>query len=175
MNHELEPTLQRPDLLISEIAPAPGFEVDQADYPWISKSSEVTTSLVTLSDGSQFCYGSIIGLSSSVSKIASGVNNEAAIKADQTMFRALPELISGNLPLSVDAVMNQMTGTNLYKTGKKGPDAARVYFSIERSDKDPLPIILRVAVTRHKEQQKLLGIITNANPQRRRKHDGGGR
>lgn len=171
-----DPQLQRPDLNILEVLPSTPFVVSRESYPWISESAaEIPTSEVTLADGTRFKYGSIIGLNSSLEKFASNVPPENSLKCDRSLFQVLPNMLNGQTHPNMDQVMNQMEGTKLYKTGKFGPDAGRLYFAIERIEGEELPLVLRVAICRHKEQSKMGVIITKQKHGNVRKHDGGGR
>jgi hypothetical protein len=172
-NHETSTSAQRPDLGIELVVPDETYKVSPENYPWLSESAEVPTVHIRMQDGTEFRYGSIIGLSHSVEKIASGVPTEASKKAEESLFMALPFLLRGETHPAVDKVMNKSDNSDLLKVGKKGPDAARLLFSIDREKE--VPVVLRVATSRHKDQMRLMGIVTDHDSQKRRKRDGGGR
>jgi hypothetical protein len=166
--------VQRPEVNIASVEMGDVYSVDRANYPWISGSADVPTVKVKMVDGTEFRYGSIIGLSNGVEKIASEVPEAASNEAEDRLFAALPFVLQGQAHPAVDKVMNQYDTTDLLKVGRRGPDAARLIFDVHR-DSDGQPVVMRVGISRHKDQMRLMGIISKNNPQRRRKHDGGGR
>jgi hypothetical protein len=166
--------VQRPDVNIATVEASQSFPVEQANYPWLSSSAEVPTVMVKMVDGTEFRYGSLIGLSHGVEKIASEVPDAASKEAEERLFAALPFVLGGKSHPAVDSIINQYDTTNLLKVGRRGPDAARLVFDVHR-DQQGTPVVMRVGISRHKDQMRLMGIITRNNPQRRRKHDGGGR
>lgn len=170
-----EASPQRPELGIDTVVPAEPYRVSANNYPWIQGDAEVSTVMVTMIDGTQFRYGSIVGLNNTVSKIAGNVPKHASARAEESLFMALPFVLRGETHPSVDRVINQYDETTLLKVGKKGPDAARLFFEVQQDEKTELPVVLRVGVSSHKEQTKLHGIITTLDSSQRRKHDGGGR
>lgn len=173
---EIPKTLQRPDLGVETITQADAITVTKEQFPWISENAtEVPTVSVLLEDGeTSFRYGSLVGGSHALEKLADDVPPQQSKNAEQGMFKALSALLNGQQAPSVDRMTQYVAGDMpVYKTAKKGADVARLYFAIT-TDEEGQPVVFKLGVAQHKKQDSLLALLKN-KPGEKRKKDGGKR
>lgn len=153
--------LQRPDLGIETVEPGPVFVAEADKYPWISESREVPTSLITLEDGTQINYGSLIGANKTVSKIADTVSEQMSVSAEQGLFKAMGSVLKGEQHPNIDHVPDALTTEPMFKVSKSGRDAPRLFFIVSQGEKEgDVPTVLRVGIAPHKKQGELAAIVT---------------
>lgn len=166
------PQLQRPDLGIETVEPGPIFVAEVDRFPWISENKEVPTSRITLVDGTQINYGSLIGANKSLAKIADSVPENMSISAEQGLFKAMGSVLNGDQHPNIDHVADPLTAEPMFKVSKSGRDAPRLFFIISRGErKDDVPTVLRIGIAPHKKQGELAAIVTG----REKKNYGQGR
>jgi hypothetical protein len=152
--------LQRPDLGIETVQPGPNFGASTEDYPWISADMEVPTALITMEDGTQFNYGSLVGGNGALVKLAEKVPDKMSESAEQGLFKSVSRLLVGEQHPNVDHVPDQLSREPMFKVGKSGRDAPRLFFTIVK-EADKLPTVLRIGIVSHKKQGELASIVTS--------------
>ncbi len=153
--------LQRPDLGIETVDQGPRIIAEVDTFPWIGENTEVQTALVTLEDGTQLNYGSIIGANNTLAKLADGVSEQSSINAEQGLFKALPKILVGEQHPNIDRVSDPLSTVPLFKVSKVGRDAPRLFFAVLPSKEEgDAPTVLRVGIAGHKKQGALANIVT---------------
>lgn len=162
------PVSERPDLGIETILPGEPVQVSAEQMPWLHEAVEVPTVRLRLETGEELQYGSVVGGNATLSKIASHVPKEKSQSVEAGLFKALPAWLHGDHP-NIDVVMAELGTERLFKVGKNGKDAARLVFAkIQEGD---MVTIVKVGISSHKDQQRMLGVMTGSS-NRRRKKDG---
>lgn len=156
-----ETELQRPDLGIESVTSGEPILASTEDFPWVAQEGMVDTAHVTLEDGTEFQYGSLIGLSSSLAKIASDVPEQASINAEQGLFKSLPTILQNGFHPNIDSVPDALSSTPMFKVAKSGRDAPRLFFTIVPPETEGgLQTVLRVGIASHKKQGSLASLVT---------------
>jgi hypothetical protein len=165
------PQLQRPDLGIETVSHADPILVSDEQFPWLNSSvMEVPTVSVKLSGlDTTFRYGSIVDGNGSVEKIARDVPSQASSNAEMGMFKGLEMVLKRQMAPNLEFVVGLDTGLPVYKTTKRGPDAARLYVAMLKDDSGE-PVVLKLAIAQHKKQEQLYSLLRSGST--RRKKDG---
>jgi hypothetical protein len=159
---------ERPDLGIESVQPGENVVISESQMPWLHDDYEIPTVAVTLEGGQTVQYGSVVGGNSTLRKLASHVPADKSLSAEAGLFKALPTWLSGDHP-NIDTVPSNTGEGNLYKVAKNGKDVARLMFA--KIVKDDTVTIVKVGISSHKDQQRMLGVVSGSS-NKRRKHDG---
>lgn len=138
------------------------FPVSAEAYPWLPHDADVRTSLVHLEGGTDFYYGSIIGLNGTARKIAGAVPQSESEGLQDALFAALPDTLEGNPNPRVTKanVVNGLDRTLLIIT-KRSMYAAGLVFAVEaglESD-EQAPTVLRLGISQAKDYPKLMRLL----------------
>lgn len=163
---------QRPDLGIELVTPAEPLSVSRKMFPWISEQElEISTVGVKLEGVEQpFRYGSLVGASNGVEKIARDVPPQNSDNAEQGMFKALNMMLRGETVPTVEIVPDLAEGVTVFKTTKHGRDVARLFFTLFK-DENGEPVVLRLGIAPHKKQEAMVNVMRQ-NKNNRQKKDG---
>ena len=153
------------------------YILDPEAFPWLRLPSNVDVPVVTVSfvehDNdrlNQIYYGSSIGHHSGLVAMADAVPDEQSVSAERCMFKALPHIINKLDHPNIDKVPGSTSSLTVFKTSKLGRDVARLVFAVDYET--PCPTVIRVGLSNHKQQQRMLGVITRSKQSRRRRRDG---
>ena len=155
-------------------APHAPVPVDDRAYPWLRVAfAEVPTVQVTLPDGKEFLYGSIIGLNNSIEKLADAVPEPDSTSAQAALFAGLPDTLVGLPHQGISKVENAAgaSSSTLFVASRNIVRYTGLVFAVEPpADRRELPVVLRVGISVPKEHFRLLKImgITPTSGHRRR-------
>lgn len=141
----------------------PQLEVVKAnDYPWIdAESAGIPTFLVKLQDGTEFRFGSLVGLNGTIEKIADEVSRKDSASTQDILFTGLREVLHGKTASGISEVENYRTGRiPLFFASRNLMSEAGLIFTTppQESGSDP-QTVLRVGISTPKQRHKLLGVI----------------
>lgn len=157
--------------LVVGVEPHCPISVNREAYPWINvEHTEISTVTVALQDGVRFCYGSIIGLNKSITRIAEKITAEDSANLQHTLFAGLPSLFAGTPFRGISRVEKaESIPATLFATVKRDTKSPSLIFAVEPpSAERELPVVLRAGVSRRLEQSHLLGLM-GINPVRSRR------
>ncbi len=170
-NPETSPGIQepqRPDLGIETVSPSGLIRIPESTLPWAHEDYEVSTAFITLEDGTTVEYGSAVSANNSLVNIAGKVPPEKSRQAEAGLFKALPSFLNNQNHPNIDTVAMTESDQPVYKVAKRGNDVARLAFI--RLENRGTPVIIKVGIARHKDQQRMMGILNGGG--QRRKRDG---
>lgn len=154
--------LASPDYGIESVAPGRKLTISDVEMPWLNESThEVSTVLLTSQSGKQFEFADATDGSTALKKLAGKVPSGEVKKVETGLFKALPTWLEGQPAANIHSVSTALGEGVLYKTGKVGKDPARLAFV--RHDVDDSPIIVQVAMSRHKDQTQMLAPLTGTS------------
>lgn len=142
-----------------DVAPADTLQLDAAAYPWINERSvDVPVVGVTLPDGTEFRYGSLIGFSNSVRKVADRVPGPDSDSAQSHLFAALPSILRGDRHTGVGKVENSRPNASmLFSASRNVVKAVRLVFAVEQPrDEAGTPVVLRAGISVPRDHNRLM-------------------
>lgn len=147
----------------AELAPHTSLPVSPDDYPWLPRDAEVPASLVSLGGGTDFYYGSMIGLNGTVRKIAGSVPGPESEGLQDTLFAALPDTLGGrpNSRVTKAYSLGGLDRTLLIVT-KQSLRASGLVFAVEsgmESEESGPKTVLRVGISTGKDYPKLMRLL----------------
>lgn len=167
---QLEIVAQRPDLDIQEVrGPSDEIIMTREEFPWLSsaKACLPLTELVLIDQGQAIRYGSAVSENGTLKRLASRVNEQGSISAERSMFKALPAILKNETAANVNAVTVAQGSASVLKTTKRGNNIPRIFFTLLERDSDK-PIVVKLAVANHKDQQQVYSVLTGSKLQRKK-------
>lgn len=141
------------------VAPSVPLQLDTTNYPWIrERSVDVPVVGVTLPDGTEFRYGSLVGFSTAVRKVADRVPEPAATTAQSNLFAALPHILRGRRHPGIGKIeTSRSNAPRLFSSNRNIIRAARLIFAVEQTpdDADP-PLVLRAGISVPRDHNRLM-------------------
>ena len=140
--------------------------ITQGIYPWIRPdSAEIPLSPVTLGDGTQFLYGSIVRLNRRIERISRNVSGVDSISAQTTMLMGLPSTLAGKPRQGISKVENsRLRSGRLLIASRNLIQSAGLVFVVESpADEDATPVVLRAGISYPHDRKRLLKIM-GVNP-----------
>lgn len=165
-----ESELQRPDLGIETVEQSSTFRLPADAMPWLGNEPiDLHTVAVKIDNFERpIRFGSVIGESNSIRKLATMVPEQQSRSAEQGMFKGLVSLLSNQPSPNIDRVVEVDSTLPIFKTTKSGKDVARLFFALT-SDHDGTPVVVKVGIAQHKKQQELYGVLGHNTSHRRKK------
>lgn len=148
--------------LVRAVEPYALRPVSSDTYPWINvESTEIPTVLVTLVDGTEFQYGSIVGLNGGIRKIADKVSEDDSERTQRAMFMGLPSVLNGARHQGIRRAENsRLIGGTLFIASRNLVQQPSMVFSVESSESDRLPdTVLRAGSSHANDLDRLLRMM----------------
>lgn len=138
------------------------LHIDRSQYPWIvSEETTIPTFLVALHDGTQFRFGSLIGLNTSIEKLADSVRPRESASTQAALFMGLPSVLQGQPASGISKVENSNLKNNtLFIASRNLVTAAGLVFAIQnREGGSGISTVLRAGISSAKLRPRLLSVM----------------
>lgn len=150
----------------------PTVEVSGENYPWINTpSAHISAVAVEVAD-SEFLYGSIVGLSNSVRKMAGSVTPADSASLQTVLFSGISSVLSGNPHSGIGKVENSSLANGVLFTASRNLiRAPSLIFAVESKSNDDtkLPLVLKAGIANAGDLPKVLTVMGIAQVSRRRR------
>lgn len=144
------------------VAPFGHLSVTSEQFPWINQgTAEVSAVTLTLEDEARVAYGSMVGLSGSLAKLANKVSDPDSQSLQGILFQGLPSVLKGLPHPGISRVENsQHLDARLFIATRNLRRMPSLVFAVEpRPEGMSLPVVLKVGVSPAGEQDRLLGLL----------------
>lgn len=146
---------------VDSCLPNTPLEIPKANYPWISETTVIPTFLVTLHDGTEFCFGSLIGLNKTVEKIAANISSSDSSSTQSALFMGLPDVLQGLPASGISKVENsKLPVSSLFIASRNLVRSAGLVFAIQTPEAaSELPTVLRLGISTSSDRPRLLAVM----------------
>ena len=157
---------------VQSCVPAESYDAIQSNYPWInSEVATIPTFLVTLSDDTQFRFGSLIGLNGTIEQISHSVSRTESSSAQSALFIGLPTLLKGLVSPGISRIGDsKLPNCTLFIASRNLASLAGLVFAVQSAESRHEPsIILKAGISNPSDQSRLLRVMGIRQPGGRKK------